>query len=857
MGATITDPNGKVSPASIPGVSLFDQERNHYGHWNLEMKLNLKQHTVLLGGGARPGCARACIAVAVLTSLMYSRVVRAQTDNPPSSVSPEAIQTNSTPPALPSPVVDTNTPPVPPPPPEVDTNSPPMPPPPPMVETNNPPAAVVAPAVPTNNAPVVSAPVNSENSTNVTKLPEVTVYGKLDQARSQILPDLGATAYSVSKQQLESESQGDNAPFNQVILRAPGVAEDSAANGDLHVRGEHANLQYRINDVLLPEGITGFGLELDPRFVDNLRLITGSLPAQYGFRTAGVVDIQTKSGAFENGGEVEMYGGSYDTLRPSFELGGSQGRLNYFVDGSYDHNELGIENPTSSANAVHDTTDQGKTFTYLSYILDDTSRINFMGSASYSNFQVPNTPGLPVGTAPGGDPWNTTQGPATFNSSALNENQNEQNYYGVVTYQKTAGDVNFQTSVFGRNSSVHFVPDPAGDLFFNGVASDVDRTLYSGGMQTDASLLINDQHTLRGGVSLLDETIRANSTTQVFPLDGSGNPNGPAFPVGDDHVLHGSFYGVYLQDEWKIVPKLTLNFGARFDVFNSSFDDEDQLSPRVNLIYQPTDATTWHAGYARYFTPPPVENVSGTTVAKFNGTSNQSATNLDGAVKAERSHYFDAGVSQKLFPGLQAGVDAYYKHAKNQLDDGLFGQTLILSAFNYAEGRVYGVEFSASYITNGLSMYANVAVSKAQGKDWSSSQFLFDPTDAAYVKSHWIYLDHDQTVSGSFGASYLWNELHGSTRAYVDSLYGSGLRTDATVGGVTIPNGGTVPPYYSVNVGVEQTIKLTLKQAVKVRFDVVNVTDTIYQLRNGSGVGVNAAQYGERRGFFGSVGYEF
>ena len=132
------------------------------------------------------------------------------------------------------------------------------------------------------------------------------------------------------------------------------MAQDSAANGDLHVRGEHANLQYRINDVLLPEGITGFGLELDPRFVESMQLITGSLPAAYGFRTAGVVDIHTKSGAFENGGAVEMYGGSYDTIRPSFEYGGSQGKWNYFMDGSYDHNSLGIENPTPSNNAIHD-----------------------------------------------------------------------------------------------------------------------------------------------------------------------------------------------------------------------------------------------------------------------------------------------------------------------------------------------------------------------------------------------------------------------------------------------------------------------------------------------------------------------
>ncbi len=526
---------------------------------------------------------------------------------------------------------------------------------------------------PQTNGPVIaSAPVNSATATNVTTLPVVTVYGKLDQARSQISPDLGATAYTVNKEQIESISQGDNAPFNQVILRAPGVAEDSAENGDLHVRGEHANLQYRINDVLLPEGITGFGLELDPRFVDSMQLITGSLPAQYGFRTAGVVDIQTKSG-FENGGEVEMYGGSYDTGRPSFELGGTQGKLSYFVDGSYDHNDIGIENPTSSSIPIHDTTDQYKTFTYLSYLVDDTSRVSFIGSASYSDFQIPNTPGLSVGIAPGSNTWNSTGGPATFDSAKLNETQNEQNYYGVVTYQKSAGDLNFQTSVFGRNSTVHFTPDSdgnpntSGDLYFNGVASDVDRRLYSGGIQTDGSYNLTDNHTLRFGFMLLDETVIANSTTTVFPLDSSGNPNGPAFPIVDDNELHGQFYGVYLQDEWKILPNITLNAGAPFDIYNSKNYDETQLSPSANNINKKTDTTTLHAGYARYFTPPPVENVSGGTLAKFNGTSNQPGTNLDDSVKAERANYFDAGINQRLLPPLQWGVDGYYKYAHNQL----------------------------------------------------------------------------------------------------------------------------------------------------------------------------------------------
>ena len=710
----------------------------------------------------------------------------------------------------------------------------------------------------TNNVAAANAGA-SGSSTNVTQLGNITVVGKLDKARDTIIPDLGATAHVFSKEQIETLSQGANAPFNQVILRAPGVAQDSAANGDLHVRGEHANLQYRINDVLLPEGITGFVLELDPRFIESMRLITGSLPAAYGFRTAGVVDIHTKSGAFENGGEGELYGGSYDTIRPSFEYGGSQGKWNYFMDGSYNHNELGIENPTPSHNAIHDTTDQAKTFIYASRILSDTSRVSLMGSASYSNFQVPNTPGQPVGTAPGGNAWNSTAGPATFDSTTLNENQNEQNYYGVATYQKSAGDLNLQVSAFGRNSSVHFRPDQVGDLYFNGVASNVKRDLVSGGVQTDASYALGDKHTIRGGALFLGESVKADSATTVFNLDGAGNPTGAPYPIMDNNNLYGLFTGLYLQDEWKMFSKLTLNFGGRFDVFNSSFDNEHQVSPRINLIWQPTDSTTLHAGYARYFTPPPVENVPGSTVAKFDGTSNSTGNDQDNPVKAERANYYDVGVSQKITPELTVGLDGYYKDAHNQLDDGLFGQTLILSAFNYAKGRIYGVEFTGSYNRGGFSSYANLAWSQAQGKNWNSAEFLHGPdgpgTDLAYVRNHWIYLDHDQRVTGSFGVAYTWNEgRNKATRIYADALYGSGLRTGGADGSV---NGGSVPQYYSINLGAEQSFNLNKGRILKARLDVVNVTDNIYELRDGSGVGVNAAQYGERLGFFGSISYVF
>src|SRR5437762_13846303 len=172
---------------------------------------------------------------------------------------------------------------------------------------------------------------------------------ELDISREQIVPSLGATRYTVGPDRLNQQAQGQDASFNQTILRFPGVAQDSF--GQLHLRGEHANLQYRINDVLLPEGITGFGQELSTRFADNVSLITGALPAQFGFRTTGVIDVHTKTGAEFAGGEASVQVGSFDTIMPSFEYGGVSGRLTYYMTGSYVHN--GIDRKSTRLNSSH------------------------------------------------------------------------------------------------------------------------------------------------------------------------------------------------------------------------------------------------------------------------------------------------------------------------------------------------------------------------------------------------------------------------------------------------------------------------------------------------------------------------
>ncbi len=679
------------------------------------------------------------------------------------------------------------------------------------------------------------SPTPSSSPATAEVNPVVVQSEELDISREQIVPSLGATRYTVGPDRLDSQAQGENASFNQTILRFPGVAQDSF--GQLHVRGEHANLQYRIDDVLLPESIPGFGQELETRFADNISLITGALPAQFGFRTTGVIDIHTKNGAVFQQNEASVYVGSFDTVTVSLEGGGVLGKLSYYGSTGYTHTGIGIENPTRTSDPIHDDSDQEKIFGYLSYIYDDTSRFTILLSGNHSDFEIPNNPGQ--------KPMFDDMGRTHFDSRKLDENQTEQSSYLILTYQKKVDDFNFQVSAFDRYSSILFRPDDVGDLIFNGVASRVDRDIISNGVEFDSSYKVNDQHTIRGGFLFTEQYATADTATLVFDVDANGNPTNVPRRIVDNNSKFGDFYGFYLQDEWKPFEQLTINAGGRFDVVNA-FDNENQLSPRLNIVYEPFTGTAFHAGYARYFTPPPLENVSQSTIAKFTGTTNESAITKDSQVSAERAHYFDAGVTQQIGKDWHFGLDGYYKSSHSTLDEGQFGQALILSSFNYKRGEIYGGEFTASYDHKGLSAYLNAGYEWARGTDVTSAQFLFDPDEFAYIRNHWVFLDHDQRFTGSAGASYAWEDW----KAGIDGLYGNGLRRGFAN---TLKN----HPYETFNLNLSRRVKLTDKTAVVIRFDVVNIFDKIYELRDGSGIGVGAPQFGQRRGFYGTVAYEF
>ena len=697
-----------------------------------------------------------------------------------------------------------------------------------------------APLAQTVSVAAADTPTVQLAPTNVVSLGAVQVTAtRLKAAQLELSPKVGTTVYSIDEQFIDNLSVGPNTPMNDVVLQFPGVAQDSKASGSLHVRGEHADVQYRINGVQLPEGISGFGQSVDTRFVNKIDFLTGALPAQYGQRTAGIVEIQTKDGNLESGGSLGILAGGYDTAQPSFELLGSKGQFSYYVTGNYLTNSLGIENPTPSKNAIHDHTEQTKGFAYFSDILDDHTRLGLMLGAYLGRFQIPNNPGqTPSFSLTGVSDVET--GFNALPSSQLNDNQREVNNYAVISLQQTLGKLNYQASFFTQYSELHYTPDVAGDLIYTGVASDTLRSNSANGIQIDASYPVADSHTLRFGGTYTNQHTRSDNTVGVFPTDASGNQSSTEpIDIVDNSSKNGNLVGLYIQDEWHLIPQLTVNYGIRFDHV-AAFTDEHQWSPRINALYEVTPQTAVHAGFSRYFSPPPQELASQSSIDLYQGTTNAPQVPVSDPVRAERASYYDLGLSQKLSTKFTVGLDGYYKQVTNLLDEGQFGQALILTPFNYAKGYQEGIELSATYNDSSWSGYLNFAVSKAKGQNIISGQSTFGPDELAYIADHYIYLDHDQRYSLSSGLSYFF----GGSRLGGDLFYGSGLRR--TPDGAP-PNSGTVPSYTTLNLSLTHDWKGTPVGTIQGRLALINVFDKTYLLRDGTGVGVGAPQYGMRR----------
>jgi outer membrane receptor protein involved in Fe transport len=693
-------------------------------------------------------------------------------------------------------------------------------------------------------APPPAAPVEAQGlDSQVVELPGVSITGTntsrteelargLDEARDgNLFPKVGATSSSLDREAIDALPRGADTPLDKVLLQLPGVSYDSAvSNVDFHVRNEYANVQYRIDGILLPEGVSGIGSVLDTGFIGKLDLLDGVLPAQYGLRTAAVVDLTTRVQAAP-AGNLGIETGSRGTVTPRFEYGAAVGDTQYYITGRYFRSDEGVENPEPTTTPMHDRTQQDKFFAYGSTLLGATTRLTYITGAAHGRYQIPTVDGQ----APLGD-----FGAPALRSSTLDDRQSDRYWFGLVALQDHRADNDVQVSVFTRYAGVHFVPDVDGELAFNDVASDVERRSLLNGLQLDDAYRITASHTLRAGFGVTAERTHVADRLTVLPLSADGTVQPTPETIVDADVKLGWNAGAYLQDEWRLSESVTLNSGVRFD-YLEQYVTAHQLSPRAALVYRPADDVSVHAGYARYFTPPMQVYATPSRIALFDGTTEQPAIPINSPARPERSNYVDIGVDATIRPGLTVGVDVYRKRARDFLDDGQFGEALVFSQFNFARGRSEGVELKLACRTDGFQSYLNLSANKTQAKDVVSNGYLFtDPAEYAYVSKNYIYSDDTQLYTASAGASYRF----GKTLWSVGGIFGSGLRSG-------FANTSHAPGYVQLDLAAARDFAVVSDaKPLNVRVSVVNLLDRSYLLRSGDGIGEFAPQYGPRRGVF-------
>jgi outer membrane receptor protein involved in Fe transport len=716
-------------------------------------------------------------------------------------------------------------------------------------DQTNPPTAQSGPPAP------AEAPITLE---------EVTVLGKRLQAVGQAIePQIGASTYTVTSSEIDTQPGGENNTLNQVLLQMPGVTQDAESAGGIHVRNEMQPVEFRINGIPLPTGLSFFGQGLSPRFASSMTLITGALPAEYGLATSGIVDIETKNGLFTPGGEITMYGGSYATLHPSAEYGGSVDGYNYYVSSDLLSTDHGIDGVTPSLNQLHDQSLSQHAFVYLDKIIDANNRVTTILSQFSGSFQIPNNPATPVFPGIGflsGIPA------SAFDPAALNETQTETSSFGVLSYLHSSPAVDFRISGFSKYSTLDFHHDPSlADIVFNGVAQDASLGSFANGAEIDLVTRIVGDHTLRSGLLVEAERFSSNTRSFVLAQDGT-NAFGPTFgstpatstPTEIDASIAktGWTYSAWLQDEWKVAPDLTMNYGVRFDDINQ-FAVGSQVSPRLNAVWQATPTTALHAGYAHLFTAPPFQLGPSENLAQFNNlngsgltTSGATPSTANSPVKAERADLFDVGVGQELFDHFKIGVDAYYKFSRDGIDFGQFGAPIITIPFNYRIVANHGVELTTRYDAGPFTYYGNLAIARQRAKGIVSGQFNFAPADLVTVDTIGIETDHSQLMTASAGLSYLWRD----TRFAVDVLAGTGARTTQLDGPI---NGASLPSWEQVNLSIARRIETASVGALKLRFDVINLLDESYLLRSSTSIGAFAPAFALRRSFFAGVSKEF
>ena len=628
------------------------------------------------------------------------------------------------------------------------------------------------------------------------------------------------SATQVQREEIQSRPRGDSASVNEILATQPGFVYD--ALGQIYVRGNHANIQYQLDGVPLPDTVSGlFGQFLSARLLENMEVITGGLPAEYGQRLSAVVNLNSRRPAPEGEGRLDLLYGSYDTVSPGGYWGQKLGSVSYLVGGSLNWTDRGLD-PPNPTTYLNDEAQQGRVFAKVDVDLNDRDHLSTFLSYSHNRFQIPIDPTLVPGSTQEDQYGNP---PPPYFPPDTQQTETENDLFGILSYRHDF-DATSSLRVAGyvRHSAAKFFGDPEHALGSTQTcvpecpgASNVNRRADHVGLVTDYLQRLGDQHTLKFGLSV--DQLWGNTAYDAYQRVELPPPELVRIGQGADQPT-ATTGGAYAQDRYT-VGKLTLTAGLRVDFQSASPGagavgaTDVGVSPRLGAAWAFTPDLVAHAFFGLLWIPPSVTDAA--AGARLRGNL-QPGEPIPYDLRPEKDRYAEVGLKARVIPALTLGLTLWGRLSTDQLDETEIGNTGITTPYNFAEGRAGGVEATADWIiTQRLTAFGNVSFGTAQGKGIATATYLFDPADLN--NTDWQTLDHSQTWTANAGANY----RDGPTLLTVLVAYGSGLRTGAD-------NLSHVPGWVRVDLTLAHDfLNLPLKPTLAI--DVVNLFDAQYAYR--------------------------
>ena len=682
------------------------------------------------------------------------------------------------------------------------------------------------------------------------------------RAKRRSIQNLSAeSSVQIGRETIANLPQGDQVKLPELIANTtPGVVQ--GAFGQLFFRGNHANIQYQIDGVQMPDSPSStFGEAFSPRNIEHMEIITGGIPAEYGQRLGAVVNIITKSGAESAGGALELNYGTFNKFSPQLVYGGSNkaGDLHYYFSANYNQTDRGMDtpepvsatNPSQGApNPTHDFANGNNQFLKIDYLLDNSNKLTFTFFNNYSFYQIPNfssafPPTSEYFQSNPNDPYGNTSG-FPYRASGTNDTQAEWNEYLQAVWKHSFSPTSFiQVAPYWKYSNLRVNNDLSNDLnnyevvgSHSGTSFDLRRHTNNLGLKTDFTTRAGEHHLFKAGIQL--QASQALGTVQVITPSVNSVNSDPNF---------GAFEDAYVQDEITLTDELSLNAGLRFSAtqfrFSGANPNDSMLQPRIGLSYLASQTTKLHAYYGRLFQPSALENLRVT----YSNLGDHAGELLPYDIQAEKASFYEAGVSQQFADSQTASVNVYYKNGINILDDEQIPNTSIAQPFNFAEGYTYGVELSLrGNINSEWSNYVNYSYVVGKGKGISGGIFAFQEDhdhddDHDHDHGHgghthdvsgnsYQILDHIQKHTVNSGLTYSKNQVW----ATVQGLFGSGLRTGSD-------NSSTLPSHFTMDATVGYKFPVW-----RMSLDILNMWNNRYPITIANGY--SGTHYAAGREFF-------